>query len=200
MSVELPAIDATQETLLADARRGDTQAFEALYRSLAPSVYGLCLRLTQNTAEAQDCTQETFIRGWRRLTEFRGESRLGTWLHRIAVNEVLGRRRRRAMEHRHLTALGFGARQVIDDPATLEDLERAIARLPERARMVFVLHSVYGHSHDEVAEMLDITPGTSKAQNFRARALLIEALPGSYDSAAGRAADNVGTAESDTTE
>jgi len=164
--------------LLCAARSGDVRAFEALYRMLAPSVYGLCLRLARNCAEAQDCTQETFVRAWQRLGDFRGDSRFGTWLHRIAVNEVLGRRRHDAVEHRHLSAVDPGKRYSLDDSATLRDLEQAIGRLPDRAREVFVLRAVYGYTHEEIAALLSVTVSTSKTQHHRARKLLIAALPG----------------------
>jgi RNA polymerase sigma-70 factor, ECF subfamily len=167
-----------QPALIDDALRGDVRAFEQIYRAHAPRVYGLCLRIAKDPAEAEDCTQETFIRAWRKLADFRGASQLGTWLHRIAVNEVLGRRRRRSMESRHLTAVDTGKRYVGNDAATEQDLERAIAKLPERARDVFVLRAVYGYSHDEIAEMLDVAVSTSKSQHFRARKLLVAALPG----------------------
>jgi RNA polymerase sigma-70 factor (ECF subfamily) len=167
-----------QHALIDGALRGDVRAFEQIYRALAPRVYGLCLRLARDVAEAEDCTQETFIRAWRRLGDFRGDSHLGTWLHRIAVNEVLGRRRRRAMESRHLTAVDGGKRYVTNDAATEQDLERAIAKLPERARDVFVLRAIYGYSHEEIAEMLEVAVSTSKSQHFRARKLLVSALPG----------------------
>jgi len=164
--------------LVRTARDGDTRAFERLYRRLAPAVYGLCLRLSKNAEEAQDCTQDTFVRAWRRLPEFRGECRLATWLHRIAVNEVLGRKRRHSMEQRHLAAVDNGKRYVQSDPATSQDLERAIAKLPNRAREIFVLHIVYGYGHEEVATMLGVTVGTCKTQTHRARKLLAAALPG----------------------
>ena len=178
-----------ERALLRDARAGDVRAFEALYRALAPSVYALCLRLARNPAEAQDCTQDTFVRAWQRLAEFRGESRLGTWLHRIAVNEVLGRRRHAAVEHRHLSAVDPAKRYTLDDSATLQDLEQAIARLPDRAREVFVLRAVYGHTHEEIAGMLRVTVSTSKTQHHRARKLLIAFLPGLGDAAGDLAAD-----------
>jgi RNA polymerase sigma-70 factor, ECF subfamily len=170
-----------ERALLRAARGGDVRAFEALYRTLAPGVYGLCLRLARNPAEAQDCTQDTFVRAWQRLADFRGESRLGTWLHRIAVNEVLGRRRHQAVEHRHLSAVDSSKRYALDDSATFQDLEQAIARLPDRAREVFVLRAVYGYTHEEIAGMLQVTVSTSKTQHHRARKLLIAALPGVGD-------------------
>jgi RNA polymerase sigma-70 factor (ECF subfamily) len=178
--------------LLEQARSGDVRAFEGLYRALSPSVYGLCLRLARNSAEAQDCTQETFVIAWQRLGEFRGDSALGTWLHRIAVNEVLGRRRKQAIEARHLMAVGAQSPRTQGDPATLEDLERAIAKLPERARDVFVLRAVYGHTHEEIAGMLDVTVGTSKTHYFRARHLLAASLPGAENRGADELADERG--------
>jgi RNA polymerase sigma-70 factor (ECF subfamily) len=175
-----PAGRGDEHALIAAARRGDTRAFEGLYRSLAPSVYGFCLRLARDPAEAQDCVQETFVRAWQRLGDFRGESRFGTWLHRIALNEVLGRRRHRAVEHRHLAAVDPSKSRSLDDSATMQDLEDAIRRLPERAREVFVLRAIYGYTHDEIAGLLSVTESTSKSQLHRARKLLIASLPGSY--------------------
>src|SRR5215470_20460907 len=136
-----PGGGCDERALIAAARRGDTRAFEGLYRALAPSVYGFCLRLARDSAEAQDCAQETFVRAWQRLGEFRGDSRFGTWLHRIALNEVLGRRRHRAVEHRHLAAVDPAKSRSLDDSATMQDLEDAIRRLPDRAREVFVLRA-----------------------------------------------------------
>jgi RNA polymerase sigma-70 factor (ECF subfamily) len=173
-------LELDEADLVRSARNGDTRAFERLYRRLAPAVYGLCLRLSRNSEEAQDCTQDTFVRAWRRLAQFRGDCKLATWLHRIAVNEVLGRKRRHSMEQRHLAAVDGGKRYTQNDPATLQDLERAIAKLPERAREIFVLHAVYGYGHEEVAGMLGVTVGTCKTQTHRARKLLVAALPGMH--------------------
>jgi RNA polymerase sigma-70 factor (ECF subfamily) len=174
------AARSDEHALLAAARRGDTRAFESLYRALAPSVYGFCLRLARDSAEAQDCVQDTFVRAWQRLGDFRGESRFGTWLHRIALNEVLGRRRHRAVEHRHLAAVDPHESRSLNDSATMQDLEDAIRRLPDRAREVFVLRAIYGYTHEEIASLLAVTEGTSKSQLHRARKLLIASLPGSY--------------------
>jgi RNA polymerase sigma-70 factor, ECF subfamily len=175
------SIEVDEEALLESARSGDTAAFERLYRAFSPSVYGLCMRLARNSAEAQDCLQETFIRAWYRLDKFRGESRFGTWLHRIAVNEVLGRRRHEAVERRHLNSVDPSKRYTLDDSATLQDLEQAVKRLPDRARDVFVLRAIYGYTHEEIAAMLDVTVSTSKTQHYRARKLLIAALPDRCD-------------------
>jgi RNA polymerase sigma-70 factor (ECF subfamily) len=175
------SIEIDEDALLERARSGDTAAFERLYRTFSPSVYGLCMRMARDSAEAQDCLQETFIRAWYRLDKFRGESRFSTWLHRIAVNEVLGRRRHEAVERRHLNAVDPGKRYTLDDSATLQDLEQAVKRLPDRARDVFVLRAIYGYTHEEIAVMLDVTVSTSKTQHYRARKLLMAALPDRCD-------------------
>ena len=162
--------------LIAAAVAGDTAAFEVLYRRHTGRVHGLCLRLTQSRAEAQDCTQETFIRAWRQLATFRGASSFSTWLHRIAVSEVFGRKRRASTEIRHLEVVRLEARASHDGPATVDELERAIGMLPARAREMFVLQKVYGYTHEETADLLNIAVGTCKAQVHRASRLLAEAL------------------------
>jgi RNA polymerase sigma-70 factor (ECF subfamily) len=164
--------------LIEAAIQGDTTAFEALYRRHTGRVYGLCVRLTRSAAEAQDCTQETFIRAWRQLASFRGHSSFSTWLHKIALNEVLGRKRRAAAETRRLEVVQNDARKSHDGPAELDELERAIGQLPERAREVFVLQKIYGYTHEETAELLNIAVGTCKAQVHRAARLLVEVLGG----------------------
>jgi RNA polymerase sigma-70 factor (ECF subfamily) len=164
--------------LIDAAARGDSAAFETLYRRYAGRVYGLCLRIAQNRADAQDGTQETFVRAWRQLATFRGESSFATWLHRIALNEVLGRKRRASTENRHLELVRREAPASQDGPGTLDELERAIGQLPERAREAFVLQKIYGYTHEEAADLLNIAVGTCKAQVHRASMLLIEALGG----------------------
>jgi RNA polymerase sigma-70 factor (ECF subfamily) len=165
-------------TDLAAAARGDVGAFEAIYRRHAPRVYGLCLRMTGHAATAEDCVQDTFVAAWRALPKFEGRSGFTTWLHRIAVNAVLARRRGAAArleitvdDPEALAALLGGVEQA---PAL--DLERAIQSLPEGARDVLVLVALYGHSHEDAAECLGIAVGTCKAQLHRARRLLTERL------------------------
>ena len=161
------------------AVNGDFAAYERLYHRHVGRIYALCLRMTADPTSAEDLTQQAFIRGWERLDTFRGESEFAAWLHRIAVNIVLTDRRSR----------GRRFEQPVDDIDALVaaplprqtaaggiDLERAIARLPQRARAVFVLHDVEGYRHDEIAELLEIAVGTSKTQLHRARRLLREAL------------------------
>ena len=166
------------ELLVARAQRADARAFESLYRTHVDKVYGLCLRMTGNVAEAEDCTQEAFIQAWRKLRKFRGDSSFGTWLHRVAVNAVLGRMRKDKREHDRIRAVSDVSPppDSIGDSSTMQDLEEAMNRLPSGARHVFVLNAVYGYSHEETGDMLGIAPGTSKAQLHRAKQLLAQQL------------------------
>jgi RNA polymerase sigma-70 factor, ECF subfamily len=160
------------------AQRADAKAFESLYRLHVDKVYGLCLRMTGNVAEAEDCTQEAFIQAWNKLDKFRGDSAFSTWMHRIAVNAVLGRMRKskRERDRIQLAAEEVLSPASINDDGELRDLSDAVNRLPEGARHVFVLYGVYGYSHEEAGNMLGIAAGTSKAQLHRARRLLAQQL------------------------
>ena len=166
--------------LVQRAQQGDQDAFGALYRAHVGRVHALCLRLSGDAQAAAELTQDVFVRVWEALPSFRGESAFGSWLFRLAMNVFLGKRR----------ATGRRERRVFStaEPAVLEqareqarsgerlDLEQAIAALPPGARAVFVLHDVEGYQHGEIARMTGIAEGTSKAQLFRARRLLREAL------------------------
>jgi RNA polymerase sigma-70 factor (ECF subfamily) len=173
------AMDAAAEPvgLIAAAADGDLVAFEHLYRQFAPRVYGLCLRLTGQREAAEDCTQESFVAAWRALGDFRQRSRFSTWLHRIAVNTVLARRRGLRVEY-EVPEPKSGLPDVADPAGegVPLDLERAIAGLPEGARHVLVLVGIYGFSHAEAARTLGVAEGTCKAQLHRARGLLTAAL------------------------
>lgn len=173
-----PDLTSEERGFIRRAQTGDTAAFEALYRMHVDRVYGLCLRMTGNVAEAEDCTQEAFIQAWSKLNDFRGESAFGTWLHRVAVNTVLGRIRKSRRERDRIRAVSNDASvpETIGDSGGFRDLEQAINELPSGARHVFVLHAVYGYSHDETSNMLGIAEGTSKAQLHRARRLLAQQL------------------------
>lgn len=162
---------------VARARSGDLKAFEDLYRKHASRVYALCLRMTADPTRAEDHTQETFVRAWQKLDTFRGETGFAAWVSRVAINVVRSAWRgsgRHARRERPMDALETPA--VSTPHGTALDLERAIAGLPAGAREVFVLHDVEGYRHDEVADLLDVTVGTSKSQLHRARRLLREAL------------------------
>lgn len=176
-----PSVASTDESALVRlAQQQDEPAFEALYRRYQPRVYAICLRLTANVASAEELTQTAFIQLWKKLPLFRGESSFATWLHRLTVNTVLMELRLT----RRREARVFGT----DEPATFEipslplpsgirlDLEQAIAHLPPQARAVFVLHDVEGYTHEEIAGLMGVQTGTTKAQLHRARLLLQEVL------------------------
>jgi RNA polymerase sigma-70 factor (ECF subfamily) len=171
---------AVEKRLVRDAQNGDLRAFERLYRENERKVFALCLRMSSDAALAEELTQEVFVRAWRKLGTFRGDSAFSSWLYPVAVNVALSERRSRRRRDLRIVAT--------DDPASLErtpgtprpetgfDIEKAMAGLPPGARAVFVLHDVEGRTHDEIAAMLNLASGTSKAQLFRARRLLREAL------------------------
>jgi len=169
---------SNEATFIARAKAGDSRAFEALYRLHIDRVYGLCLRMTGNVSEAEDCAQDAFIQAWNKIAKFRGDSAFGTWMHRIAVNSVLGRIRKSKRERDRIQLVADTAppRVSIGDSGNLSDLSDAIEKLPEGARHVFVLNAVYGYSHEESGNMLGIAIGTSKAQLHRARRLLAQQL------------------------
>ena len=168
----------TVESLVERAQRADSRAFEELYRMHVDKIYGLCLRMTGNVAEAEDCAQEAFIQAWTKLDRFRGDSAFGTWMHAVAVNAVLGRMRKSKREHDRIQAVSDVApvQESIGDSSGLRDLKEAVNRLPSGARHVFVLNAVYGYSHNETGDMLGIAAGTSKAQLHRAKRLLAQQL------------------------
>ena len=170
---------SSHPSLVDQARAGDRAAFEQLYREHVGRIHALCLRMSGDPVAAEELTQQAFIRAWQRLDRFDGRSAFGTWLHRLAVNCVLGDRRssiRRLARVFPASGTGLdGSSRPRSVPSGV-DLERAIAELPPRARHVFVLVDVEGYRHQEVASFLGTTVGTSKAQLHRARKLLREAL------------------------
>lgn len=174
-----PALPADDGEVVAAAAAGSRRAFEQLYRRHAARVYGLCLRLTGHRETAEDCVQETFVSAWRALSHFESRSTFSTWLHRIAVNTVLGRHRSEARlresEHEPTWTMAAELRGGADLTPPI-DLESAIAALPAGARHVLVLVGLYGYSHEEAAEALGIAVGTSKAQLHRARQSLAARL------------------------
>ena len=164
--------------LVQRACAGDTRAFERIYREHAGRVYGLCLRMTRDAQIAEDCTQETFVNAWRALARFETRSSLATWLHRIAVNVSLAKRRKGGREE-PLPEDDAGVADsewVLETPVEVREIEAAIDALPDGARDALVLHALYGYSHDEAAHMLGLAAGTCKAQLHRARRLLRERL------------------------
>jgi RNA polymerase sigma-70 factor, ECF subfamily len=163
-----------RDTDVALAAAGDRFAFERLYRTHVSRIHSLTRRML-GSDDADEVTQDIFVRTWQKLDQFRGESAFATWLHRLAVNVVIERRRTYAVQRERMD----------DDPDALDvataapargdlkvDFERAIEQLPPGARQIFVLHDVEGYKHREIAAMLDIASGTSKRQLHRARMLM----------------------------
>jgi RNA polymerase sigma-70 factor (ECF subfamily) len=168
----------TEAEDVAKAAAGDRRAFERLYRGNVNRIHSLAARML-NHSEAAEVTQDVFVRAWQKLGSFRGEARFGTWLHRIAVNVIFDRRARYARDRErflddqeHLETLPSRAPQR----DTRMDFEAAIAGLPAGARAIFLLHDVEGYRHEEIAEFLEVTTGTTKAQLHRARMLMRRAL------------------------
>jgi RNA polymerase sigma-70 factor (ECF subfamily) len=161
------------------ARSGDRHAFEDVYRTHVGRVYAVCLRLSANPEQAAEWTQDTFVRAWEMLGSYRGESAFSTWLHRVTVNvalHALRTDRRRTTHFQGTDDLESYDRAGYTPDEESFDLEKAVAALPNRTRAVFVLHDIEGYPHAEIAEMMDIKTGTSKALLHRAHALLKKAL------------------------
>lgn len=160
------------------AQHGDKKAFQRLYQQHVGKVYSLALRMLADVAHAEDATQELFIRVWHQLPSFRGESQFSTWLHRIAVNTVVDYSRRlkpvSSLDEMELEVESEA--QPSGSDLHLSELEKQVWKLPEQARKVFVLFALEGYQHKEIASLLEIAEGSSKAQYHRARQLLKEWL------------------------
>src|SRR5262245_35988574 len=168
----IPAGSDAVDAVLAAA--GDARAFERLYRTHVGKIYGLARRMAGDD-EAQELKQMIFVRAWQKLSTFRGEAKFGTWLHRVGVNVILGRRAALKVERGRLQEGEEIFETLPARPAATDhrlDFDAAIGLLPAGARQIFVLHDVEGYKHEEIARMLDINAGTSKAQLHRARMLL----------------------------
>lgn len=166
--------------------RGDTAAFEEMYRAHAPRLYSLAFRMTGSAEVAEDLLQDIFLLAHRRLAGFRGESALGTWLYRLAANQCLDHLRSRTARMAKTTdsldeadaAEPSAPAPAVPAAVSRLDLDRAIATLPAGCREVFVLHDVEGFEHAEIAALLGISAGTSKSQVHKARLRLRARLRG----------------------
>jgi RNA polymerase sigma-70 factor (ECF subfamily) len=170
-SFEAPGLEAD----VALAAGGDAAAFERLYRTHVAKVHSLARRML-GSHDADEVTQDVFVRTWQKLGTFRGDAAFTTWLHRLAVNVVIERRRNYAIQRERISDDESAIERAAVAPPGRTDLtvdfETALASLPNGAREVFVLHDVEGYKHREIAAMLDITSGTSKRQLHRARLLM----------------------------
>jgi RNA polymerase sigma-70 factor (ECF subfamily) len=175
-------LSASEQHWVEAAQAGDRAAFEKLYRTHCDRIYALCWRMCGCDAGlAEDMVQEAFVRAWYKLGLFRGDSKFGTWLHRLTVNVVLSDRRIRVKRLQRETEMVDEVERTLtgdkDVSAGLrKDLEAAIAGLPERARTVLVLYDIEGYQHNEIAEMTGMAVGSSKAQLHRARKLVRDIL------------------------
>jgi RNA polymerase sigma-70 factor, ECF subfamily len=169
-----------ERELIGRVLAGDPGAERALYDAHVDRVFRLVYRMAGDQDRAQDWTQETFIRAFSRLAEFRGEAALATWLGSIAISITLnGLRKVRRLHDREVAledVVSAGRALLEADPDLKSRLAQAIDELPDGYRAVFLMHDVEGYTHEEIATVLDVHPGTSKAQLFRARARLREAL------------------------
>jgi RNA polymerase sigma-70 factor (ECF subfamily) len=186
-SLEASSQEMTDSQAVSLARQGDRAGFERLYRKHSRRVYALCLRMTGNSSEAADLTQDAFLQVFRKIHTFRGESAFSTWMHRLTVNIVLMRRRRKsynelpleegAQEESDERPKEIGVRDVVLAGAVDRlVLERAIAQLPPGYQRTFLLHDVHGYEHNEIARLLKSSIGNSKSQLHKARARLRKLL------------------------
>lgn len=168
--------------MIAAAKQGDKQAFYQLYQHYIGRVYAICWRLLANKQQAEDASQEIFIKVWQQLPSFRGDSEFTTWLHSIATRSAIDLWRQQ--KYLRLTDsaeplsenLAELAGQQVPCSSVQLPLEQAIQRLPSQARAVFVLFALEGYQHQQIATLLGIAEGSSKAQYHRARQLLQEYL------------------------
>ena len=179
------------------AKQGDGEAFEILYELHKRRVYSLCLRMTANTAEAEDLAQEAFLQLFRKIGTFRGESAFSTWLHRLAVNVVLMHLRKKGLPVVSLEETTPGEEDAPKKDFGAEDmnlagsidrlqLQKAVENLPPGYRTIFVLHDVEGYEHNEIAELVGCSIGNSKSQLHKARMKLRDLLKMSKTEKAGR--------------
>lgn len=173
-----------EQEWITQAKMGSQTAFHKLYEKHHRQIYALCWRMLADKDSAEDVCQEVFVVLWQKINNFRGESKFSTWLHSVASNVVLGHLRKQknwlqrvfSIEDQVKHALPEEAAVPLDDSSGLEELDKHIAKLPERARLVFVLFAVEGYRHEEIAKMLNMAVGSSKSQYHRAKALLKESL------------------------
>ncbi len=183
-----PGHELNEAAAIERAKQGDGEAFQALYEKHKRRVYSLCLRMTANTAEAEDLTQEAFLQLFRKIGTFRGESAFSTWLHRLSVNVVLMHLRRKNLPVVSLeeTTQGteedspkkdFGAEDLkLAGSVDRLQLQKAVDDLPPGYRTIFVLHDVEGYEHNEIAAIVGCSIGNSKSQLHKARMKLRDLL------------------------
>ncbi|AXV66357.1 MULTISPECIES: RNA polymerase sigma factor [Pseudoalteromonas] len=166
----------SEHTLIERVKSGDQVAYAALYELHVKRVYSLCLRLIADKEHAEDATQEVFVQLWHKIANFDGRSQFTTWLHSVTSNIAISYIRKHKNWLQKVVSFEQSGmdEQSAADCQGLNGLDKLVLRLPERARMVFVLHAIEGYRHEEIASMLDMAVGSSKSQFHRARQLLKE--------------------------
>ena len=165
-----------EATLIERVKSGEQAAYTTLYELHVKRVYGLCLRLLADQAHAEDAAQEVFVQVWHKIAQFDGRSQFSTWLYSVTSNVAINYLRKQKSWLQKVVSIehnGMDERSV-NDCNGLNGLDKLIVRLPERARMVFVLFAIEGYRHEEIAEQLGMAVGSSKSQYHRARQLLQE--------------------------
>ncbi|MCV2886616.1 RNA polymerase sigma factor [Aestuariibacter sp. AA17] len=176
VSAEEAFAKKAERDLISAVKNGDKQAYKQLYELHVGQVYSLCLRLTSDKGLAEDATQEVFIQLWRKIANFNGESKFSTWLHSVTSNITISYMRRQKGWFQRMFNIEDSEAMHYEASASTDavDLDSYISRLPERARIVFVLHAIEGYRHEDIAQMTNMAVGSSKAQFHRAKQLLQE--------------------------
>lgn len=195
---QIQSNDSNEAELIQRAKQGDSYAFQALYDKHRRRVYSLCLRMTANTAEAEDLTQEAFLQLYRKIATFRGESAFSTWLHRLSVNVVLMHLRKKSLplvsleettqsSEEDAPKKDFGAEDLaLAGSIDRLQLQKAVDDLPPGYRTIFVLHDIEGYEHNEIATIVGCSIGNSKSQLHKARMKLRDLLKMSRAEKAGK--------------
>lgn len=174
------------------AQEGASEGFERLYQLHSRRVYGLCLHMVKNRTEAEDSTQDAFLQAFRKIQTFRGDSRFSTWLHRLTVNIVLMRLRKKKLSEISLDeslkpnepSVKFGGRDLnLDGVIDRINLEKVIGELPDGYKKMLILHDIEGYQHNEIAQILGCSVGNSKSQLHKARLRVRELWPGRFATA-----------------
>jgi RNA polymerase sigma-70 factor (ECF subfamily) len=162
--------------LIKAVQDGNKQAYHLLYQQYIGQVYGLCYRLTAEKSMAEDAAQEVFIQLWRKIGNYQGDSKFSTWLHTVTSNITISYLRKQRGWLYRMTNFedSSAANELAEESSSTVDIESYILRLPERARLVFVLHAIEGYRHEEIATMTNMAVGSSKSQFHRAKQLLQE--------------------------
>lgn len=194
-SEERPRVELLEQETIRRAQQGDATAFERIYQLHSRRIYALCLRIVRNPTEAEDLTQEAFLRVFRKIQTFRGESEFSTWLYRLALNVALMQLRKNNLRPASSEARARTneqsdepSKQMVGSDSKLAGLidrlhlKRAVEQLPVARKLVFVLHDIQGYKHREIAKMMDCSVGTSKGQLHRARKQLRNLLREKSDS------------------